>query len=128
MDTYDTRKLLISNKSKKTIYSIISTNDSLNGSGNYNEYEQSERDNSNRFIFQEIKPENKLGTPDRPKSWDSYFESTTDDYLRLFIISKDSVNKYGWHQIFKKQLYEKKYQFKMEELNEKNWEVIYTGQ
>lgn len=96
------------------------------GSGYYDEFKRDEKysytkkDSVFRFIFEEIEPDTKYASHDRPSHWDSYFESIPDKKIRLFIILKDSVDKYGWHKIFEKQLYKKKYELKIENLEAKN--------
>lgn len=131
MDRLDNRSLTIFNNSNEAIYNIISPNDSLNGSGHYNEflhkgnYIYTKEDSINRFIFLEIVPNVKMQSNDRPNNWDLYFESINDKKMRLFIIYKDSVDKYGWKEIFKKNIYNKKYYLSLEDLDRMNWEIEY---
>ncbi|MGG7036047.1 MAG: hypothetical protein ACI7YS_12745, partial [Flavobacterium sp.] len=77
------------------------------------------------FRFSEIVPNTKEANHDGPRYWDTFFESIPDKKLRLFIVSIDSVEKYGWNTIFKKQIYNKKFELSMEDLEKQNWEVVY---
>ncbi|MEY4037975.1 MAG: hypothetical protein RIR67_285, partial [Bacteroidota bacterium] len=44
---------------------------------------------------------------------------------RYYIIKKDSVDKYGWKEIFKRNIYNKKYLFTIEDLDKINWTTTY---
>jgi hypothetical protein len=131
MDRLDNRNLTIFNNSNKKTYNIISQNDNMNGSGHYDEFLYDENhiytkeDSINRFVFLEINPYVKMPSNDRPNNWDLYFKSIDDKKARLFIIQKDSVDKYGWHKIFKKNIYNKKYYLTLEDLDRMNWEIEY---
>lgn len=131
MDSIDTRDLMVSNGSNKSIYSIISNNDDMFGSGYYDEFRRDEKyvytkkDSLFRFIFEEIEPNTKYACHDRPSYWETFIESTIDKKIRLFIISKDSVDKYGWNKIFKNQIYNKKYELTIEDLEAMNWKIDY---
>jgi len=132
MDYIDKRELLVNNKSTSSIYSIISPNDSLNASDFYIEYRKDEKNypdskanNINSFVFEEINSREKIENHDRPRDWKSFFEKCKNNQLRLFIISKDSVEKYGWRKIFAKEIFNKKYIFSLNDLEKRNWEVIY---
>lgn len=134
MDRVDNRYLTIANNSDKVIYNIISPDESLNGSGHYDEYLRdpkayvyTKEDSINKFVFLEIKPNIKMDSNDRPRNWDLYFESIDDKKVRLFIIKKDSVDKYGWKEIFKKNIYNKKYLFTIKDLDSLNWKITYDG-
>jgi hypothetical protein len=134
MDRLDNRYLTITNNSDKIIYNIISPNESLNGSGHYDEYLHDENtyiltreDSINKFVFLEIKPNINMNTNDRPRNWDLYFESINDKKMRLFIIEKDSVDKYGWKEILNKNIYNKKYLFTIKDLDSLNWTITYDG-
>lgn len=132
-DKLDTRNLLVKNSSNKIIYSILSENDSMNGAGFYYEY-QNDFDETKRgdydapFIFTEIKKGQIIANHDRPRFWDNYFNRLEDKKARLFIVQKDSVDKYGWKTIFKKNIYNKKYLFTIEDLEKINWEIEYKGE
>ena len=130
-DKYDPRELIVFNKSKNTIYSIISRNDKLAGGAFYDEFENDENyvytkhDSLFSFVFAPIKSNTKVANHDTPRFWDSYFNQIADKKLRLFIVPQDSVSKYGWFKIFKKNIYAKKYELTLEDLEKQHWEVVY---
>lgn len=131
-DKLDTRELLVKNNSNTLIYSILSENDSMNDAGFYYEYkndfdETKRGDYDAPFIFSEIKKGQIIANHDRPRFWDNYFNRLVDKKARLFIVQKDSVDKYGWKEIFKKNIYNKKYYLTMKELDSLNWTITYDG-
>jgi hypothetical protein len=131
-DKLDTRDIFVKNNSDKVIFSILSDNDSMNSGGFYYEF-RDDFDESKRgkydmpFIFNEIKKGQKDYNGDRPRYWDTYFDSLEDKKARLFIVHKDSVDKYGWKVIFKKNIYNKKYLFTIKDLDSLNWTITYDG-
>lgn len=40
-------------------------------------------------------------------TWEKYIKTCDDQKIRYYIIKKDSVDKYGWKEIFKKNIYNK---------------------
>jgi hypothetical protein len=130
-DRLDNRMLEVENNSDKTIYSIISSDNQIGTEGFYWEFEYDEKhiftkeDSLFLFKFTPILPNEKIENHDRPRFWDSYFEGIEDKKLRLFIVTQDSVEKYGWHKIFKKNIYTKKYILSKEDLDKQNWTIIY---
>ncbi|SHF88687.1 hypothetical protein [Flavobacterium defluvii] len=131
-DKLDTRELIVKNSSDKIIYSILSENDSMNDSGFYYEYQdnfnESKRgDYDAPFVFEEIMRGKMIANSDRPRYWDNYFQKLEDKKARLFIVEKDSVDKYGWKTIFAKNIYSKKYFITLEKLDSLNWQIEYKG-
>lgn len=131
-DKLDTRELIIKNSSHKIIYSILSENDSMNNSDFYYEYQddfnESKRgDYDPPFIFEEIMSGKMSANHDRPRYWDNYFQNLEDKKARLFVVEKDSVDKYSWKTIFAKNIYSKKYFITLEKLDSLNWQIEYKG-
>lgn len=131
-DKYDTRELLVKNSSDKVIFSILSENDKMNDAGFYYEYqngfdETQRGDYDAPFIFTEIKTGQITANYDTPRFWDNYFQRLEDKKARLFIVQKDSVDKYGWKEVFKKNIYNKKYLFTIKDLDSLNWTITYDG-
>jgi hypothetical protein len=129
-DKLDTRELVVKNNSDQMIYSILSENDSMNGSGFYYEYQdgfdESKRgDYDSPFIFEKIMSGKMIANSDRPRYWDNYFQRLEDKKARLFIVEKDSVDKYGWKKIFAKNIYNKKYFITLEKLDSLKWQIEY---
>ncbi|MCF6142045.1 hypothetical protein L1S34_12175 [Flavobacterium sp. K77] len=131
-DKLDTRNIFVKNNSDKIIFSILSDNDSMNSGGFYYEF-RDDFDESKRgkydmpFIFNEIKKGQKDYNGDGPRYWDTYFDSLYDKKARLFIVKKDSVDKYGWKEIFRKNIYNKKYLLTIDDLEKMKWEIEYKG-
>jgi hypothetical protein len=131
-DKLDTRELIVKNSSDKIIYSILSENDNMNDSGFYYEY-QNDFDESKRgdydapFIFEKIMSGKMIANSDRPRYWDNYFKRLEDKKARLFIVDKDSVDKYGWKKIFSKNIYSKKYFITLEKLDSLKWQIEYKS-
>jgi hypothetical protein len=131
MDYVESRELVVSNQSSNSIYSIISDNDDMGNSRYYLEFKANENniypkiDSLFEFRISEINSGDKAENHDTPRNWESYFDRIGDKKLRLFIVSKDSVTKYGWRTIFKKQVYIKKYKLGLEDLEKSKWEIVY---
>lgn len=119
--------LTTNNESNNSIFSIISFNNDMSSSSYYYEYQEGyeKGENDFPFIFEEIEPNTQYENHDTPLFWDNFFELSKDKKIRLFIISKDSVDKYGWKIIFKKQIYNKKYELSKEDLEKLDWKVTY---
>nr|WP_315153057.1 hypothetical protein [uncultured Flavobacterium sp.] len=131
-DKVDTRELVVKNNSDKVIFSIFSENDKMNDAGFYYEYqngfdETKRGDYDAPFIFTEIKKGQIIANYDTPRFWDTFFNTLEDKKARLFIVEKDSVDKYGWKTIFKKNIYNKKYFITLEKLDSLNWQIEYKG-
>jgi hypothetical protein len=131
-DKYDTRELFVKNSSDKEIFSILSENDNMNDAGFYYEYqngfdETQRGDYDSPFIFTEIKTGQRIANYDTPRFWDNYFQRLEDKKARLFIVQKDSVDKYGWKEIFKKNIYNKKYYLTLKHLDSLDWTINYDG-
>jgi hypothetical protein len=133
-DRIDKRRLMIYNNSNKEIYNVISPNDSIYRLENYDDfvykgnYIYTKEGDIKLFGFTSIKPKEKLPNNGGSTKWDVYFESINDKKVRLFIIKKDSVDKYGWKEILKNNIYNKKYLFTIEDLDKIKWEIEYKGE
>ena len=57
--------------------------------------------------------------------WEEFIKSCDNQKLRYYIIKKDSVEKYGWKEIFNRNIYNKKYLFTIEDLVKINWTTTY---
>jgi hypothetical protein len=60
--------------------------------------------------------------------WEEYIKTCDNQKLRYYIIKKDSVDKYGWKEIFKKNIYNKKYLLTIEDLDKMKWKIEYKGE
>jgi hypothetical protein len=130
-DPIDKREVTVYNKSQKTVFSILSSNNYMGTESYYIEFmaeenpKMTKQDSLFAFVFEEINPNTKVANHDGPRFWNSYVESSEGGKIRLFIVPKDSVDKYGWHKIFKSNIYIKKYELTLDDLNKKSWEVVY---
>lgn len=124
--------LSVRNNSRKSIYSILSNSDKFIADGYYEEFQKDEnhiktkKDSIYSFVFTEIFPNATEPCHDGPLNWEEYFKSLPDGKIRMFIISKDSVEKYKWYKIFKNQVYIKKYELTLQDLKDKKWEIVYN--
>jgi hypothetical protein len=60
------------------------------------------------------------------QSWEEYINQCNGNLIRLYIIKQDSINKYGWEKIRATEIYNKKYLFKINDLDQINWSINYT--
>lgn len=132
-DRIDKRNLMIYNNSNRIIYSVISSNDSIYNLENFDDfvykgnYIYTKEGDIKLFGFTSINPQEKLPSDGGSTKWDVYFESINDKKIRLFIIYKDSVDKYGWKEILSNNIYTKKYLFTIEDLEKTKWKIEYKG-
>ncbi len=117
-DRIDRRNIKIVNKSDKIIYCLSGFEDSI--PKRYLGSEERRFDESYK-----IEKESYENLYDKSRDWDSYIEHYGS--LRLFIIVKDSVDKYGWREILIKNKYTKLYKIKIDDLNKNNWQIVYNG-
>jgi len=110
----ETRYIKVTNKSKKEIYSFFMRKQmSL----------QAYHDESPEFINAE-KGGFSLLYLIKPK-WEKYIEQASDKKLKIFLIEKDSVDKYGWEKIFEKDIYNKQYNLTIDDLDKMDWQIEY---
>lgn len=131
---YDTDNITIDNQSNDSIYSVLSLNDEI---FDYNKFLTKERldkgeklskiDITGLFISDVILPKTENQDSGRPREWKRYINSGVDKKMRLFIIKKDSVNKYGWKQIHQNKIYNKKYLLTLDDLENNQWRITYTN-
>ncbi len=117
MDKYDNRVLLVENNSKENIYTLIYYDE-------LNVYKSSPYEFSG--LFKDSLLLNTKKEINRPSDWKSY-SKILDNNIRLYIINKDSVDKYGWEGIYKHNIYNKKYLLDMDVLDSLNWKIEYNG-
>lgn len=114
-DVYDSRYITIFNKSNCYLYAFIS--------------------NENTKI-KVLKPPFIAGVDIKEKDfgdiglygrtrWEDYIKTCDNEKIRLYIIVKDSVDKYGWEAINAKNIYNKKYELTIDDLDSINWEITY---
>jgi len=117
---HDTRNLKIFNNSNSIVYCLMSDSDLFTNP--YISYKESGLEKRN------ILKENTFITyPINPKTWEEYIKSAKNGKLRLFFISKDSLDKNGWKRVLTNNIYTKVYKLDMKEIKKMKWEFIYNG-
>ena len=112
-DRFENRHLFVKNDSKSAIVCII-TKKELNLTGKKD------------ISFGEEVEVNKEGSVDPGKSsWERFIEECDGQKLRFYIISKDSISKYGLDTILKKNMYIRKDYFTIEDLEKINFHITY---
>lgn len=119
-DPLDKRDVKFLNKSKGAVYGIDSRTDSLD-----DHYAQLD-DTGMEELFKTLQ-DSVILIRDKPWSWDKHIQNSKDGKLRFFVISKDSVDKYGWRKIKDRNIYTKVYKVTIEDLNKLKWTIVYDG-
>lgn len=133
MDKIDIREISVKNNTNDKIFYSLSNSDlvldidsSMIFKDKINNLEIFKLDISHSFIDSLNAKESHL-TSRRPADWRSYFDPyNKGEKLRIFIISKDSVDKYGWEGIYAKNIYNKKYTLDIDDLDSLNWTIEYN--
>lgn len=112
-DRFESRYLFVKNDSKSAIICII-TKKELNLT------------RIKDISFGEEVEVNKEGSVDPGKSsWERFIEKCDGQKLHFYIISKDSVSKYGYDTILKRNMYIRKDYFTIEDLEKINFRITY---
>ncbi|MGA9637555.1 MAG: hypothetical protein WBQ70_03560 [Flavobacterium sp.] len=71
--------------------------------------------------------ENESGNlnPVKPR-WEKFIEKCDNNKLHFYIVSVDSINKYGINTVFKQNMYLKKEYFTIEDLEKINFQIRYS--
>lgn len=114
----DNRFIITYNNSQKDIYCF------------FLQHELYRMDSLSKFDFPQIlvNPKEEFFDHINGQTWEEYIKTCDNQRIRYYIIKKDSVDKYGWKDIFKKNIYNKKYLFTIEDLDKINWQIEYTGE
>jgi hypothetical protein len=111
-DRVDNRKIKINNNSTLDVYFVKSESGSL---------KKPFYDENTGVILRDSVGLVHSTTP----SWDMLIDSSKDHKLSVFIVSKDSVDKYGWDYIYKKNIYIRRYLIDMNYLEKNKWTIVY---
>ena len=129
----DFENLEIINKSKTTIYVSISKDDEIFDYPKFKLLQRikdgeniSEIDLTDLYLSDTVSQNTIIKVP-RPMVWSDYIDSAEDKKIRLFIIEKDSVDKYGWEYLHANNVYNKKYLLTLKTLEEMKWKLSYNG-
>lgn len=114
----DNRFIITYNNSKADIYCF------------FLERELNNIESLSKFDFSQksVNPNEESSDHVNKSTWEEYIKTCDNQKIRYYIIKKDSVDKYGWKQIFKKNIYNKKYLFTIEDLDKINWQIEYKGE
>jgi hypothetical protein len=119
MDKVETRKIEIVNKSNNVVYCLKAKSDFIS---------ESCRGFSETYLseFSKISKDTIYYVYNKNIDWDSFINvECKNGKLRLFIISKDSIDKYGWSEVLTKNIYSKVYKLNMDDLEKCNWKITY---
>jgi len=108
----DKRKLSVVNESTTDIYWVRSENGILKKTNSDDDVDLV-KVNSIGFIGNIVPP------------WDVTIEYSKNKKLSIFIVIKDSVDKYGWDNIYKKNIFSKKFLIDMQYLEDNKWTIVY---
>jgi|GEM_PF-3374527 len=109
-DPVDKRKLKITNKSNEVVY-MIRSNSNLKPPDFNDDIDTIQIDSCILL---------------RPSGfWEESIKRSTDKRLKIYIIPKDTVLKYGLKAIYKKQIFAKRYLIDMDYLTNNNWAIVY---
>lgn len=114
-DVTENRFVTINNNSKNNISCFISKVD-LNHIKNISEMSSASEIKSNDFAFL---------APITRGTWEEYIEKCDAKKARIYIIVKDSIDKYGWENIYKNNIYNKRYIVTIQDLEKISWEIEY---
>ncbi|RRJ87101.1 hypothetical protein [Flavobacterium macacae] len=118
IDKIDSREFEVINNSNQSIYTIIHKvnieDDTINKYGFVGDFTDSILSNTIKEI-------------NRPIDWGRYMNKSYGMKFRLYLIKKDSIDKYGWEGIRKKNIYNKKYILDIDDLDSLNWRIKYDG-
>jgi len=129
----DFENLKISNKSNTSIYVSISNDDQIFDYAKFLILQKikkgenlNEIDITDLYLSDIILPKETVEIS-RPMVWDDYINSSKDKKIRLFVIEKDSVDKYGWEYIHKENIYNKKHTLTFKSLEKMKWKLVYNN-
>jgi|WetSurMetagenome_2_1015567.scaffolds.fasta_scaffold00059_54 hypothetical protein len=120
MDRIENRNIKVINDSSQPIYCLKSQDDLFK----YPYFDYNYKSITEVF---KIQPGSAGYVLDNPTSWDSYIKESKNGKLRLFIITQESLDKFGWGEILDKNIYDKVYSMSIDDLKKAHWKVIYDG-
>jgi hypothetical protein len=131
MDRYDNQYLTINNRSSSKFYYIISNSDTMFSIQQYYLKQRLDRGekigeiNLTHLRISKLVPPDSRVLEKGPRDWEWYIESCTDNRVKIFFIENDSVEKYGWENIQKANIYNQKHSYSFTDLNKMNWVINY---
>ena len=117
------KEIVIENQTNKRYFVFISESDYiLDGEIYHNSIKNNQIDEKLHFKFYTDSTHRKV-IIDEPGNWDEYFKNISDKKLRLFIVPTDTVEKYGWSDIYQGYGYVK-YKLSKEDLDFQKWKIV----
>jgi hypothetical protein len=121
LDKIETRKIKVINNTNRIMYCFMSESD--NFTKPYINYPVETYDE-----FNIIKINSFNYVENKELSWDLFIEKYCDEgKLRLFIVSKDSIDKYGWKKVLSENIHTKVYKLNLEDIKKSDWTINYNG-
>ena len=122
----DPNDLMIRNNSDSKIYVFSSSDDSY---GFITDNQNIPRDTyDSAFVEYSILAKDSNIMLSRPDRWDQFSDKkSNNNRLRIFIVTEDSVKKYGLKKIFKDNIYTRLYYLSKEDLDKIGWRFNYNG-
>ena len=115
----DHRELIITNRSNKNIYYFYSQNDSVFSDAiDYNI-------TWNKYMETNLILTNDTSSLMIEGKWEKYLSECPQGKFRLFFIDRNLVEKYGWQNIVKRNIYSKKILMNLSDLMRINWFLVY---
>lgn len=108
----DTRKLSVVNESETDIYWVRSESGTLKKTISNDDVDLV-KVNSIGLVGNIVPP------------WDVTIANSKNKKLTIYIVIKDSVDKYGWANVYKKNKFSKKYLIDMQYLKDNKWTIVY---
>lgn len=123
-DYLDSREFTMENKSDLAIYCFGSTSDSIK-EGIINNENIKISDQYGSLQNYKIDTDSIVKISWMPSDWhyDHFYEKK--ESIRVFIITQDSVDRYGWDEIINRNIYTKKYLFNKRDLDKRDWKLTF---
>jgi hypothetical protein len=121
MDKVEKREISVINKSNDIVYCLLSETDSLKVPNSY--FKETFFD-----AYCRIKKDSLIHVANKPTNWDFFIEVKCENgKLRLFFISKELIDNYGWKVVLTKNIYTKVYRMNIDDLKKYKWKITYYG-
>lgn len=121
----DRENITLINKSNDSVYCILSINDSVKTLNHYSGFPK--KLNNYFYTFKVIAPDSTSKPNDRPEIWSELMNQSKNGKMRLFIIEKKLVDKNGWKAVLSENIYTRKYEFNIDDLDKIDWKVRYNN-
>lgn len=116
LSTWDSRVALVNGSSKKIRYIyLFSGKDDI----------RIDTTNCKQWDFNDIPPKSEQKLRSQVKI-DTYFKQHPQNFLRIYIISEDSLQRYGSCGILEQQIFIKRYDLRFDDLERMKWRVEYN--